>query len=185
MRAKVSVFIATSLDGYIARPDGSIDWLTQAQSLVPAGEDCGYAAFMNTVDAVVMGRMTFDHVSTFDPWPFEGRRVEVMTSQPMPRASAGGTRVAFCAQSPSALVERLSAEGVRRLYVDGGKTIQGFLAEGLVDDITITVIPLLLGSGRSLFGPLVRDVPLTLESSRTYDFGFVQHTYAVRHDHDH
>jgi dihydrofolate reductase len=128
MRATCSVFIATSLDGFISRPDGSIDWLMQANARVPEGEDCGYAAFMKTVDAVVMGRKTFG------------------------------------------------------LYVDGGKTIQGFLAAGLVDDITITVIPLLLGSGLSLFGPLQQDIHLTLESSRAYAFGFVQNTYVVHRE---
>ena len=182
MRATCSVFIATSLDGYIARPDGSIDWLMEANARVPAGEDCGYAAFMATVDAVVMGRNTFDQVATFDPWPFQDRRVEVMTSRPMALPPVVGHRVFACSQSPADLVDRLSAAGVRRLYVDGGKTIQGFLAADLVDDITITVIPVLLGSGRSLFGPHREDIHLTLQSSRAYPFGFVQNTYAVHRE---
>ncbi len=185
MLAKCSVFIATSLDGFIARPDGNIDWLTQANALVPEGEDCGYAAFMKAVDVVVMGSKTFEHVLTFDPWPFHDRKVEVMTSRPkaLPPSLAAGVSVS--SQSPAALVQRLTTEGNRRLYVDGGKTIQGFLAAGLVDDITITTIPVLLSAGRPLFGPLAHDVYLTLESSRAYDFGFVQNTYAVRRDHDH
>ncbi len=184
MRAQCSVFIATSLDGFIARPDGNIDWLMQANALVPEGEDCGYAAFMKTVDAVVMGRKTFEHVLTFDPWPFHDRKVEVMTSRPMELPPGLAAGVSVCSQSPAALVQRLTLEGNRRLYVDGGKTIQGFLAAGLVDDITITMVPVLLGAGRPLFGPLAHDVHLTLVSSRAYDFGFVQNTYAVRREHD-
>ncbi len=185
MRTICSVFIATSLDGFISRPDGNIDWLTQANALVPEGEDCGYAAFMKTVDAIAMGRNTFEQVSTFDQWPYQGRKVEVMAIRPLTLPPGLATTVSVCSQSPAELVQRLSSQGTRRLYVDGGKTIQGFLAAGLVDDITITVIPVLLGAGRPLFGPLVQDVHLTLECSRAYEFGFVQNTYAVHHAHGH
>ncbi len=179
MKARTSVFIATSLDGYISRLDGSIDWLNQANASVPPGEDCGYAQFMSTVDTIVMGRNTFEQVLTFDPWPFDGKSLMVLSSRPVaiPPQLAGS--VSASADSPAVVVERLSALGRKHLYVDGGKTVQGFLEAGLVDDITVTTIPVLLGSGRPLFGQLPRDMKLALVSSKSWPFGFVQSTWRV------
>ena len=181
MRAICSAFIATSLDGYIARPDGSIDWLNDVQGVIPDGEDCGYLDFMASIDALVMGRHTFERVLAFDEWPYEALPVYVMSRSlvTIPMALAGS--VHSWQGTPSTLVEQLGAQGLRRLYVDGGQTIQGFLRAGLLDEITITVVPLLLGAGRPLFGPLDRDVELTLLYSRAYEFGFVQSTYRVEH----
>jgi dihydrofolate reductase len=181
MRARCAAFIATSLDGYIARPDGSIDWLNDVQGVIPDGEDCGYLDFMASIDALVMGRHTFERVLAFDEWPYEALPVYVMSRSlvtiPMTRAGS----VHSWQGTPSALVEQLGGQGLRRLYVDGGQTIQGFLRAGLLDEITITVVPLLLGAGRPLFGPLEQDIELTLLYSRAYEFGFVQSTYRVEH----
>ena len=180
MTVKASVFIATSLDGYISRLDGSIDWLNEANAAVPPGEDCGYAQFMSTVDIIVMGRHTFEQVLTFDPWPFDGKRLVVLSSRPLAIPSQLASSVSASSESPAALIGRLSSEGGRtHLYIDGGKTIQGFLQAGLVDDITVTTIPVLLGAGRPLFGVLPRDMKLSLVSSKAYPFGFVQSTYRV------
>lgn len=178
--SKCSVFIATSLDGFISRADGGIDWLTRANAVVPAGEDCGYADFMSSVDAIVMGRNTFEQVLAFEAWPY-GETPLVVLSRSLAAlpGDVPGT-VSLSSEAPAALVQRLSGQGLRHLYVDGGVTIQGFLAAGLIDEITVTVIPVLLGSGRPLFGALAGDVELELASSRAFEFGFVQSKYRVR-----
>lgn len=181
MTATCSVFVATSLDGYIAREDGRIDWLERANAVVPPGEDCGYREFFDSVDALVMGRGTFELAVTFDPWPYGGKRVVVMTRAPATLAvpTALSASVSATGESPAALVARLSAQGAKHLYVDGGRTIQSFLAAGRIDRITITTVPVLLGSGLPLFGPLPGDTRLVLESTRSWPFGFVQGTWRV------
>lgn len=178
-RATCAVFIATSLDGFIARPDGSIDWLLHANNLVPEGEDCGYGAFMQQVDVLVMGRNTFEQVLGFPEWPYEGRKVVVMSRRGVSVPSALAGKVVVSAESPADLVARLSAEGARRLYIDGGQTIRSFLAEGLIDELTITLIPVLLGEGRPLFGAGAGEVWLSHEATQAWPFGFVQNRYRV------
>ncbi|MGL4576567.1 MAG: dihydrofolate reductase family protein [Burkholderiaceae bacterium] len=173
------VFIATSLDGYIARLDGSIDWLDHANTVVPPGEDFGYAQFMADVDALVMGRNSFEQVLSFDPWPYADKPVIVLSTQwSVLPAGAPATATLSC-ESPAQLLTRLAAQGMRRVYVDGGVTIQRFLAAGLVEEMTITQIPVLLGAGRPLFGLLPADVWLEHVATHAYPFGFVQSTYRV------
>lgn len=181
MSTQVSVFIATSLDGFIARPDGSIDWLNDANSVVPNSEDCGYNEFINSIDVIVMGRNTFELALTFDVWPYEGKRVVVLSSKPLVLPVRLANSVSASSKSPDALYKRLSLEGAQHLYVDGGITIQRFLAAGLIDDITLTLIPVLLGQGRTLFGPLETDIPLVHVATKTFEFGFVQIVYRVIH----
>lgn len=173
-----SVFIATSVDGFIARTDGGLDWLSVVErpGVERPGEDYGFAAFFATVDVLVMGRKTYDAALGFDPWPYAGKRCVVMThGQP---ASKHGEEL--FAGSPTELVERLSREGVRRAYVDGGVVIQQFLAAGLITDLTISTIPILLGRGVPLFGDLARDVRLELVRSRGFESGLVQNEWRVR-----
>lgn len=179
MPITASVYIATSLDGFISKPDGDIDWLHQANSLVPHGEDCGYAKFMEKVDVLVMGRNTYERVITFDPWPYTGYDVVVLSTQQVTVPTHLSTSVVASSEPPMKLLERLANRGVRHVYVDGGKTIQSFLADGLIHQITITVIPVLLGSGRPLFATDGREQKLELLSSKAYKFGFVQSTYRV------
>ena len=179
---KCSVFIATSLDGFIARLDGSIDWLNAANAVVPPGEDCGYQAFMSTVDTLVMGHNTFEQVLTFGQWPYGATPVVVMSRRAAPLPSDIPETVTSSQETPADLVARLAEEGKRHLYIDGGLLIQSFLAEGLIDELTITVIPILLGAGKPLFGPLPSDVDLSHVATRVYDFGFVQHKYRVQRD---
>ena len=181
-RPKCSVFIATSLDGFISRADGRIDWLEAANATVTAGEDCGYAAFFATVDALVMGRGTFETAIAFPTWPYGARRVFILSRTLSQLPGNTPATVSLSAEPPRDLVERLYADGYRHLYVDGGRTIQSFLSAGLIDEFTITVIPVLLGAGRPLFGPLWADVHLELVGSRAYPFGFVQNRYKVRSD---
>ncbi len=176
---KTSVFVATSLDGFIAREDGRIDWLDAAQGMVPDGEDCGYQDFMATVDGLVMGRNTFEQVLSFPQWPYGELPVVVLSHQAIALPAAISKTVTVTAESPADLLARLAAAGRQHLYVDGGKTIQSFLATNLINEIIITVIPILIGTGKPLFGALPQDVQLAHVRSRCYDFGFVQHHYRV------
>lgn len=181
MTAKCSVFIATSLDGFIARENGNIDWLTEANLLVPPGEDCGYGDFMANVDAVVMGRNTFEQVLSFGAWPYGSTPVVVLSQRGVALPAEIPPCVSVSSEMPGRLVARLTAQGAKKIYVDGGLTIQHFLAAGLIDDITITVIPVLLGAGKPLFGALPADIQLKHENTRSFDFGFVQSRYRVLH----
>lgn len=176
---RASVYIATSLDGFIARPDGAIDWLEQANATVPAGEDCGYSTFMASIDALVMGRASFEKVLSFPAWPYEDKPVYVLSASM--RRLPPGTRatVSLLSAPPEEVVRIASAAGHRHLYVDGGRTIQAFLAAGLISELTITVVPVLIGSGIPLFGKLPADVGLRVVSTRTFPFGFVQSHYSI------
>lgn len=182
MTITCSVFIGTSLDGFIARPDGDIEWLNQANAVVPPGEDCGYKAFMASVDTLVMGRKTYEKVLTFGEWPYGDTPVVVLSRGASPLQPGAPETVTSSREEPGELVERLAAEGRRHLYVDGGITVQSFLAAGLIDTITITVVPVLLGAGITLFGPLSADLQLAHVATRAYAFGFVQSTYRVLRD---
>ena len=182
MTITASVYIATSLDGFIAREDGAIDWLMQANTAVPPGEDCGYAAFMSTVDVLIMGRNSYEQVAGFEPWPYEGKRVVVLTSRDINFRKGPDIQLEASSESPHELLKRLGSEGFKHAYVDGGKVIQSFLSNGLIDKFTITTIPVLIGVGRPLFGSLPSDVKLRLVHSKAYEFGFTQTTYLARTD---
>lgn len=180
MAIRTSAFIATSLDGFISRLDGSIDWLNEANGLVTPGEDCGYKAFSESIDVMVMGRHTFDLVRTFDAWPYGDKRVVVLSSKPVEIPVEWQKTVSSSSASPAELLRQLEAEGFQHVYVDGGITIQRFLREGLIDELTVTLIPVLLGTGRPLFGTLEKDIKLKLLRTKAYEFGFVQVTYGAR-----
>ncbi|AKM31032.1 deaminase [Pandoraea faecigallinarum] len=171
------VFIATSLDGYIARPDGDIDWLLQRDD--PA-EDHGYAAFIADKDAIVMGRGTYEKVRAMGPWTYE-LPVTVLSTQlagtPVPEALKG--KVRFSDLPPRALLDALARENVQRIYVDGGQTVQSFLRDGLIADLVVTTVPLLIGAGKPLFGALTKDIDMQLVASRCFPSGLVQSTYRV------
>lgn len=173
------VFIATSLDGYIARPDGAIDWLLQRDD---ASEDHGYAAFIADMEMIVMGRGTYDTVSAFAAWPYD-LPVLVLSEQladadaPVPEALTGKLR--FSRLAPREVMAELAAQGVRRVYVDGGQLVQSFLRDGLIGAMVITTVPVLIGAGRPLFGALPRDVGVELVSSRSFPSGLVQSHYRL------
>jgi dihydrofolate reductase len=167
-----AAFIATSLDGYIARPDGSIDWLTSRGE--QAG-DTGYNEFMTSVDTVVMGRNTFEKVLTFDFWPYEGKQVEVLSTTLAPDADE---RI-IVHRTLDALIETLNDRGAKRIYADGGRVIQTFLRAGLLNELTITTAPVLLGTGIPLFGALDQDIALTHNATRTLKAGFTQSDYTI------
>ena len=173
---KICAYIATSLDGFIARPDGGLDWLPQP---VEGGEDYGYGEFFASIDAIVMGRNTFDTVLSFGQWPYADKRMWVLSSRELALPAFVPPTVTRWSDSPASLVDELTAQGVRKVYVDGGKTIQSFLQANLLDEITITTIPVLIGQGIPLFGPLEADVELELLESRAFKDGLVQSCYAV------
>jgi dihydrofolate reductase len=182
MTMKVSAYYAASLDGYIARPDGSIDWLNEANAIVPDGEDCGFQAFMDRVDTMVMGRKTFEQVLTFGQWPYGKTPVVVMSSNPLSIPATVPDVVTHSSETPQALCDRLSSAGIEQLYVDGGATIRGFIAAGLLDEITVTTVPVVLGGGISPFGALEKDLKLVQLRAEVFEFGFVQTVYMVQKD---
>ncbi len=170
------IFIATSLDGFIARRDGSIDWLSAFQ-----GEgDNGYADFMSRMDGIVMGRGTYETVLGFGDWPYE-KPVVVMSRSlvqgDIPQDLAG--RVLISAEAPRDLMKRLSAEGWQRAYVDGGKLIQAFLREGLISEMTIFRMPVLIGEGRPLFGAVEADIRIETLGAEVLPTGAVRTDYRV------
>jgi dihydrofolate reductase len=171
------VFIAASLDGYIARADGGIEWLSVVER---AGEDYGYTEFLGGVDTLVMGRRTYDILLGFDEWPFAGKRCIVLTHA---RPAAPRADEEFASGAPAALLEQLGRQGVRRVYVDGGAVIRQFLSSGLVDDLTLSVIPVILGGGIRLFDadPRTRapSAALRLLSAHSFESGLVQLRYEV------
>ncbi len=171
------VFIATSLDGFIARPNGDLDWLPQA--LEGETEDFGYQAFMAEVDGIILGRNTYELVKTFEPWPYGNRPVVVLSHQGLVVPPEVSTKVTGMAASPAEVVEYMAQRGVTSLYIDGGQTIQQFLAAGLVQELIISRIPILLGEGIPLFGPLPDDIRLQHQQTRTYPQGLVQSHYRV------
>jgi dihydrofolate reductase len=176
---KCSVFIATSLDGFIARKDGSIDWLEAANQTIPVGTDLGYERFFTSIDALVMGRKTFEQVLTFPEWAYADKPLIVLSRTLAALPTGVPANVSLSHETPIDLVSRLEREGFHHLYVDGGMTIQSFLQAGLIDEMTITIIPVLLGEGLLLFGQIARDVHFSLVSISAYEFGFVQSTYRI------
>ena len=173
---RASVFIGTSVDGFIARPDGALDFLPPG-----GGEEHGYEAFMASVDALVIGRGTFETVRGFETWPYGEKRVVVLSSRPLDFTGirGGPVNVEQMAGSPREIAARLDAEGVRHAYVDGGVTIQRFLRAGLIQRLIITRVPILIGSGIPLFGVLDADIRLRHVSTRAYASGLVSSEYAV------
>ncbi|GAB1419963.1 dihydrofolate reductase family protein [Anaerolineales bacterium] len=174
---KVSVFMALSLDGFIARPDGDVAWLEEGMPL-PEGDDAGYADFFKTVDVLVMGRGSFEKVLAFDPWPYGDKPVIVMSKSLTEIPENLSHSVTLYEGGIHSLLENLP-EIYSHIYLDGGQLVQSFLREGLIDEMTLTTIPILIGKGIPLFGHLDHDIHLKHLSSRYWDNGFVQTVYQV------
>lgn len=172
---KTSVFVGTSLDGFIARANGTFDFL-HATGGDP--EPHGYEEFFATVDALVMGRKTFETVLAFAKWPYGEKPVFVLSTAPLAAAPHGAV-VERMSGAPADIVSQLAARGFNHVYVDGGTTIQGFLQAGMIDRLIIARVPVLIGTGIPLFGPLVRDIVLKHVATRVYASGLVQSEYAV------
>jgi dihydrofolate reductase len=170
----VSVFMGISVDGFIARPNGALDFLPAG-----GGEPHGYNEFIATVDALVIGRKTFETVLAFPEWPYGDKRVVVLSSRPVDFSKVRGGVVEQMAGTPAEIVAKLAARGVQHIYVDGGITVQGFLRAGLVQRLTITRVPVLIGEGIPLFGSLPGDVRLHHVATQHYPSGLVKSEYRV------
>lgn len=170
---RASVFVGVSLDGFIARRDGALDFL-------PADpEPHGYDEFIASVDALVMGRNTFETVLSFGGWHYGAKPVFVLSSRPLEIPAFPGAVVEQLSGAPAEIVAQLSARGIEHVYVDGGITIQRFLEAGLIQRLIVTRVPVLIGDGIPLFGSLSKDVVLRHVATRQYPSGLVQSEYLV------
>ena len=170
----LSVFVGTSVDGFIARSNDDLDFLPPG-----GGEPHGFDEFIASVDAIVMGRRTFEKVLTLGAWPYGDKRVVILSHRPVDLSAAVGGIVEQMAGAPAEIVSRLAASGADHLYIDGGFTIQEFLRAGLIQRLVITRVPVLIGDGIPLFGALPRDVQLRHVATRQYPSGLVQSEYDV------
>ena len=169
---RASVFVGTSLDGYIARPNGAFDFLPDDP------EPHGFDEFYASVDALLMGRNTYETALAFPSWPYGAKPVFVLSSRSLAPAPAGAV-VEHLSGTPQEIVKELAGRGIQHIYVDGGRTVQDFLRAGLIDRITITRVPVLIGSGLPLFGAVARDIRLRHLATRHYPSGLVQSEYEV------
>jgi dihydrofolate reductase len=191
MKVRASVFVGISLDGFLARENGDLDWLTGSGEDPTAGEDGsgngsgepesdhGFKAFFDTVDVLVMGRNTYEKVLTFEKWYYGDKPVVVLTTRPLEIPERIASTVETMSGTPTEVVENLAARGAKHLYIDGGVTIQRFLNAGLIDRMVISQLPVLIGSGIPLFGPVNADVKLRLVSTKECAGGMVQSEYEV------
>ncbi len=179
-----SVFLGMSVDGFIARPDGDLGWLTGGDAGgggvgdngAGEGGDFGFAEFVAGIDALVMGRSTYEVIAPFDEWPYQGRPVHVVSTT----LEAGADARITVHRSLDDAVAALTSAGYRRVYVDGGRLVHTFLTAGLVGELTLSRVPVLIGEGHTPFGPLPADVLLEHVRTRTFPGGMVQTTYRVR-----
>ncbi len=171
---KLSVFCGVSVDGFLARPDHALDFLDTGGQ-----EPHGFDEFYGSVDVVVIGRKTFEVVLTFGQWPYGKKPVVVLSSRPLDLSSVQGGVVEQMSGEPAEIVAQLKARAFQHAYVDGGITIQRFLAAGLIDRMVITRVPVLIGAGIPLFGPVPRDLPLRHIATRSYRGGLVQSEYEL------
>jgi dihydrofolate reductase len=169
-----SVFVGTSIDGFIARRNGAFDFLP-----ADGGEPHGYEEFIASVDALVIGRNTFEVVAAFPEWPYGDKRIVVLSSKTLDLSGVRGGIVEQMTGDPAGIVSKLAASGVQHIYVDGGITIQSFLRAGLVQRLIITRVPVLIGEGIPLFGVLGRDVQLKHIATQQYASGLVKSEYRV------
>jgi dihydrofolate reductase len=167
-RPRCAAFLAMSLDGFISRPDGAVDWL----DAYPAPPE-EYEAFFRSIDTILVGRATYDLVLTFPEWPYRTKRVVVLTHRP-PAPVHGET---FAAGDPREVLAALAASGSRSVYVDGGAVVSQFLAAGLLDELTVTIVPIVLGAGRRLFQGMLPERRWSLVVSRAHPSGLMRLTY--------
>ena len=174
---KASVFVGTSLDGFIARENGDLDWLIGSDE--GAGMNHGFKEFFATVDVLVLGRNTYEKVITFDKWYYGTKPVVVLTTRPLEIPVRLSASVETMNGAPSEIVQRLAARNANHLYVDGGITIQRFLSDGLINRMIISRLPVLIGNGIPLFGALPHDIKLRHVATREYAGGMIQSEYEI------
>ncbi|PYX85180.1 MAG: deaminase [Acidobacteria bacterium] len=171
---ELSVFCGVSVDGFLARPNHELDFLHTGEQ-----EPHGFEEFYGSVDVVVIGRKTFEVVLTFGKWFYGKKPVVVLSSRPLDFSSVKHGVVEQISGEPAEVVMRLKERGFRHAYIDGGITIQRFLAAGLIDRMVITRVPVLIGAGIPLFGPVPHDISLRHIATRCYKGGLVQSEYQV------
>jgi dihydrofolate reductase len=171
---KLSVFCGVSVDGFLARTNHALDFLDSGEQ-----EPHGFEEFYGSVDVVVIGRKTFEVVLTFGKWSYGEKPVVVLSGDPLDLSSVKGGVVEQMSGEPAGIVSQLKARGFQHAYIDGGITIQRFLAAGLIDRLVITRVPILIGEGIPLFGPVPRDISLRHVATRCYSGGLVQSEYEV------
>jgi len=170
---QLSVFCGVSVDGFLARPNHSLDFLDAGGQ-----EPHGFEEFYASVDVVVIGRKTFEVVLTFGQWPYGRKPVVVLSSRPLNFSSIKGV-IEQMSGEPGEIVKLLRSRGFKHAYIDGGITIQRFLAAGLVARLVVTRVPVLIGAGIPLFGPVPRDISLRHIETRSYKGGLVQSEYEI------
>lgn len=168
-----AAFLGMSLDGFIAGPDDELDWLERGGG---PPSDHGFTAFFASVDALLVGRRTWEVVGRFPKWPYDDKRVFVVTH----RHAEGAHGERFLSGAPAEVLGRLGAEGVRRVYVDGGRVVSQFLSAGLLDELTVSILPVVIGRGIRLFQEAGPERWLTLAESRSWPSGLVQLRYVAR-----
>lgn len=168
---KISIYIAVSIDGYIARKDNSLDWLDRVGGF---DEDYGFQKLLSRIDAVVLGRKTYEIASTV-PDPYPGKRVVVLSNS-LHSIKEG---MELYRGDLTQLISKLYREGIKHIWVDGGATISQFLESQLVDTMTLSIIPLILGGGVPLFNVIGKEIPCRLISSQSYQSGLVQLNYEI------
>ena len=179
------VFIATSLDGFIARKDHQIDWLENQGTTT---EEHGYTKFIDSIDGIIFGRKTYEVVldlTSGDGWPYT--KPVIVLSRTLTNADIPPhltDKVTITDQSPADLLTALNKRGWKRAYIDGGITIQSFLNEGLIEDLIITTLPVLIGDGIPLFGKIQKDINLEPIASQQFPSGLIQSHYRVLHTDD-
>jgi dihydrofolate reductase len=171
---KLSVFCGVSVDGFLARPNHALDFLRTGEQ-----EPHGFEEFYGSVDVVVIGRKTFEVVLTFGKWFYGRKPVVVLSRRRLDFSSVKGGVVEQMRGDAAEIATQLKARGFQHAYIDGGITIQRFLAAGLIDRLVITRVPVLIGAGIPLFGPVPGDINLRHVATRCYKGGLVQSEYAV------
>jgi dihydrofolate reductase len=171
---KLSVFCGVSVDGFLARPDHALDFLDTGEQ-----EPHVFDEFYASVDVVVIGRKTFEVVLTFGKWFYGSKQVVVLSSRSLDFSSVKDGVVDQISGEPAEIVEKLKSRGFNHAYIDGGVTIQRFLAAGCIDRLVITRVPVLIGAGIPLFGPVPHDINLRHVATRTYGGGLVQSEYEI------
>ncbi|WP_413160019.1 dihydrofolate reductase family protein [Capilliphycus salinus ALCB114379] len=168
------VYIATSLDGFIATKDGGLDWLFDIPN--PEGSDYGFTEFISGMDALVMGRNTFEKILTFEEWPYP-KPVFVLSNHLKNIPSSVEGKAEIIRGNLKELVAQLQEQGYHNLYIDGGGVIQSFLEEDLIDEMIITRVPILLGEGFPLFGKLSQSLKFRHLKTQIYNNTLVQSFY--------
>jgi dihydrofolate reductase len=171
---KLSVFCGVSVDGFLARPDHTLDFLDAGGQ-----EPHGYEEFYASVDVVVIGRKTFEVVLTFGRWAYGKKPVVVLSTRSLDLSSVKGGVVEQMSGEPAEIVKQLKSRGFKHAYIDGGITIQQFLTAGCIDRLVITRVPVLIGAGIPLFGPVQHDISLRHVATRSYKGGLVQSEYEI------